>query len=299
MQALAIGSACTHPALATDLELASLLREARLRAEHLAREQRRVVAVLGAGGFGFASTAGMTLVRLLPWDSAHFGFPCADLVRTYLADDADPAELTQLLDATVEQARRRGIRMLSARPRAALWRALDHLLGEGFHLVDTSIEIGICGRPLSTPTPAATLVRPARDSDVEALRSLARGFVDNRFHRDPAIPPAKATTLYESWATCALDRVLVIEQEGQVVGLATYAPADDALAVAVVGLVVVHPEARGRGLVGPLLSGCAARAGGQALVTSTQLSNVAALRAFARLGLLPYAARHVLHGWLG
>ncbi len=65
------------------------------------------------------------------------------------------------------------------------------------------------------------------------------------------------------------------------------------------GLVAVHPDRRGRGLLAALTRACAERAGGRALVTSTQVGNLAALRGFARTGLLPVGARHVLHALVG
>jgi GNAT superfamily N-acetyltransferase len=293
----------SHPALVHDLEHAALLPDPALRPLHLAREARRIEAGLAAGGYAVADEAGLALVRPLPWDSAHFGLPCADLQRLYLEPGADDTRARALLEPALEEARRRGVAFLSARPLAAQTAAVAWLLGPGAMLLaDTSLELGV-RLPLVAPaSPGDATLRGAHDADLPALRAIAATFVENRFHRDPRIPRARATALYERWVEAAArgahGALVVAELEGEVVGFASWLEADAELGVAVMGLVAVHPARRGRGLVGALVAGCAPRAAGRALVTSTQVTNAAALRAFARSGLHPVGARQILHGWL-
>jgi len=109
--------------------------------------------------------------------------------------------------------------------------------------------------------------------------------------------------VYTSWVAAAADgrygELLLAEVGGRVAGLCTYLGAGEGeVSVGTIGLLVISPPYRGRHLLDPLVRACAAAAGGHAVVTSTQVSNAVALRAFARCGLLPYSARHVLHGWL-
>lgn len=285
--------------LAHDLEHARLLPDPALRPAHLARERARVAQVLAAGGYALAGEQGLALVRPLPWDSAHFGLPCADLCRLYLAPESSLAEARALVAPALDEARRRGIRFLSARLLASQTAALACLLESSlpFRLVDTSLELG-ARLPLEASAPDAP-VRDAREADLSRALEAVASFVANRFHRDERIPHERAAAVYRSWLEAALrgehGKLLVCEHEGEVAGCATWAPAD-AWGVGLLGLVAVHPAHRGRNLLAALVAGCAARVGpARALVTSTQVGNLAALRGFARSGLLPVGARHVLH----
>jgi GNAT superfamily N-acetyltransferase len=288
--------------LALDLEHARLLPGPALRALHLERERGRVRATLDAGGLAVAGDTGLALYRPLPWDSSHFGMPCADLCRLYLAADTPSAEAGALLAPLLAEARRRGIRFLSARLLTTQTGALAWLLeaSAGFRLVDTSVELGaILPLPASSAS-AGVVVRDARGEDLPRLTDAVRGFVANRFHRDQRIPRERATAVYLSWVEAALrgehGRLLTCELgTGEVAGCVSFVPADGALGVGTLGLVVVDPAHRGRGLLAAMVEGCVARTGGRALVTSTQVGNLSALRSFARSGLLPIGARHVLH----
>ena len=166
------------------------------------------------------------------------------------------------------------------------------LLASGGLLVDTSAELGA---PLPGPAAPASRpphVRPARPEDLAALLEIAAGFTANRFHRDPRLPRERAAAVHARWITAASrgehGRALVAVDEGQVAGFATLSPPDDALGVAVTGLVAVHPAHRGRRLLERLVAACAAESPAaepwRALYTSTQVSNVAALRAFTGPG---------------
>jgi len=292
----------SHPALGMDLEYVVLLPDPALRPLHLSREKQRVQQTLDEGGWGYSSAHGITLVRSLSFDTSLFGFPCADLTRFYLQDTAPDRDIAELLDTTLDGCRDRGITLLSARI-PAYHIPLIHLLQQrSFQLVDTSIELG--GKlplPYFLP-PTDFCVRSATKDDREPLASIAATFELNRFHWDERIPRQKAKEVYTSWVAAAAEgrhgQLLVIEVDGQVAGFATFVPADEEVKVGIVGLVVIHPSFRGQRLLDPLLAACAQQIEGRACVTSTQVSNISALRAFIRNGLLPIGARHVFHRWL-
>jgi len=300
-----LATARGHPALRCDLEYVGLLPAQELLPLHLRREQRRMDRVLRpppeCGGWGVATDHGLALVRPLIFDTAHFGVVCADLERIYLQQDASDQQVGRLLDATLRLARRRGIQLLSARPLASQTLVVHHLLRRRFLLVDTSIELGRRGRKRSSSPPAGARVRAPSPADSRALRRVARTFVDNRFHRDPRLQ-ARASALYDNWAGAAMQgrhgQLKVVEAGGRVAGFCTYVTCvDPELRVGQIGLAVLDRRFRGQGLFAPLVSTCAAEIKG-AVVTSTQVDNTGALRAFGRLGLLPFAARQILHGWL-
>lgn len=270
--------------LATDLELGELAE----RADGVARERRRVQGLIAGGAVAFAGRSSLVLLRPLAWDTLHFGYGCADLVRIY---GEDPP---------IEEALRRaagiGVRLLSARCRAERADLAGALERHGFELVDTSVELGAA---LTSVAPSRA--RPRRPEDLPALRAIARTFRANRFHLDPRIDPGRADALYESWAE--QDDAVVVEQDGAIAGLCGWRPpgADDPLGVGQLTLIVIAPEARGRGHFGELVRGVRAAlvsTGARLMVTSTQVHNVRALRAFQREGLRPFSARHVFHRWI-
>lgn len=278
-----------------------MLRGEAHAARHLERERERLSALLEGGGWGVANGQGLALVRPLAWDTDHFGYPCADLQRVYLADPDTGEGSAALVEGVLEGCRRRGVRLLSGRLAAGWIPTLGELTHRGARVVDTSVELGR-RLPLASPAGAPDLViRSGRPEEGDRLADIAQGFVLNRFHRDQRIDPALARGVYRGWARAALagrhgDLVLA-EADGEVAGLATYAVADQELGVGLVALVAVHPDFRGRRVLDALMAGCEQRLGGQVLVTSTQVSNGPALRAFGRHGLLPYGARHIFHRW--
>ncbi|MCA9669215.1 MAG: hypothetical protein KC503_26645 [Myxococcales bacterium] len=298
-----------HPALASDLELSALLPAPKLEPLHRAREIARVRSALAGGGWGFCDSHALAVVRPLPWDSAHFGLPCADLMRVYASADASAATVAAVVYACLDESAQRGIRLHTARVLAEQTAAVAALSRRGFQLLDTSVELGASlstmrrgRRPPSGVAASASptvQVRPARDADRARLRDIAQTFTDNRFFRDPRISDELARGVYRSWVDSALDAETLLCAVGRdgIGGLASFIPPSDELRVGTVGLVVIAPEQRGSGLFDPLVQGCAQRAGGRALVTSTQVSNARSLRAFARHGLLPLRARHVFHHW--
>ena len=290
-----------HPALASDLEFKGMLRGAEQQARHLARERERLSGLLEGGGWGVASPHGLALVRPLAWDSLHFGYSCADLLRIYLKEPDTGQGSGELVEGVFGGCRQRGVRLLSGRLAAGWIPTLGEITDRGARVVDTSVELGR-RLPLASPEGAPALtVRSGRPDEGDRLADIAEGFTLNRFHRDRRIDPVKARGVYRGWARSALEghhgELLLAEVDGAVAGLTTFAVADEVLGVGLVALVAVHPDFRGRRVLDALMAGAEMKLGGQVLVTSTQVSNGPALRAFGRHGLLPYGARHIFHRW--
>jgi len=271
--------------LATDLEVEMLVRGD--PEPHVARERRHIERLADDGALLFGGSSSLVVLRPLGWDTRHFGYPCADITRLY---GANPP-----LEEILEHCRARGVKLLSARCRADRVDLVHALEGAGFRLVDTSVELGTA---LGEAPPSTA--RDARPEDRETLRRIARTFRANRFHLDERIDPGRADALYEAWVD--RDQTIVVEEGGRVVGFCGWRRPDqaDPAAVGTLTLIVIAPEGRGRGHFSSLVRGVRGRlleAGARWMVTSTQVYNAAAHRAFFREGLRPYVARHVFHRW--
>jgi ribosomal protein S18 acetylase RimI-like enzyme len=237
------------------------------------------------------------LCRLLPWDSAHFGFGVARLQRSRL----QPEEAGRAL----EWCRQREIRCLyflaDADDAQTAWLAAEY----GFRFVDARLTLE---RSLQAPGPLAekssgTLVRPFRQKDLDALQAIARiSHHDSRFYYDPNFPGPACDALYEAWIKQSCqgqsDLVLVAESEGRPAGYLTIELVDDTTAQ--IGLIAVAEASRGRGLGDSLLRAglCWMREQGrQRSIVVTQGRNVGATRLYERLGFLTRSVQWWYHRW--
>jgi hypothetical protein len=132
---------------------------------------------------------------------------------------------------------------------------------------------------------------------------IADSFVGygNHYAANPLLDPAAALAGYQDWArrslTAARDTI-VLRDAGTPVGIATCVASVDDTAHLEVMLAGLVRAAQGRGWYALLLVGCAAEARRRdlsRLIISTQVHNVRVQRAWARLGLLPFAAVETVH----
>jgi hypothetical protein len=123
----------------------------------------------------------------------------------------------------------------------------------------------------------------------------------NHYVANPLLDPVSALAGYRDWARRSLvsgHDTLVLRAAGTPIGVATCAANRDGpshLEVLLAGLV---GSAQGRGRYGTLIVGCAAEArrrGLSRLIISTQVHNVRVQRAWARLGLRPFACVETVH----
>lgn len=143
--------------------------------------------------------------------------------------------------------------------------------------------------------------------DAALLEELVRDSFQrygNHYLANPDLDPAAALDGYVEWAQAALsrraDNVLLLREERRAVGLATLTQGsdDDDLEVELAGL---RGNGQGRGLYAHLLRACAEEArrrGSRRLLISTQVQNVRVQRAWARAGLVPFAALSTAHASL-
>jgi GNAT superfamily N-acetyltransferase len=238
-------------------------------------------------------------VRLLAWDSEHFGIAVARL------EPADPAHVA----AAVPWAREQRIDLLIARCDADAVDTIHALERTGFLLMASSAHYRFLleKRPLPAD-PGGAAVRPFEPGDLPAIRDVAasafRGFLGH-FHNDPLLHRGKCDDLYLRWSTnsCSdpdlADAVLVAEVDGRVRGFITLKRHGEDRAEAV--LVAVEAGAQRRGLSRSMLVAslrwCEVRGLRQHEIAS-QLGNFAAQRAWERVGFEIDAAWHTFHLWL-
>jgi len=123
----------------------------------------------------------------------------------------------------------------------------------------------------------------------------------NHYAANPLLDPAAALAGYQDWARRSLDAArdtMVLRNAGTPVGVATCVASKDGVAHLEVLLAGLVSAAQGRGWYALLLAGCAAEARRRSLsrlIISTQAHNVRAQRAWARLGLRPFACMETVH----
>lgn len=240
-----------------------------------------------------------------PWDTEKLGVRAGRLVPV-----APGAGLATVLDEALRRATAAGFGYLITRVDANDLQAVQTLEAAGFQIVDAILSQYL--RLPATPPPARPelAVRPTRPDDADALAAIADlSFAHSRFHDDPFIGAERGRRFYHDWARSLAHGLntltLVAERGGAVVGFLSCLDFGGARGAYGHGygrieLVAVHPDARGAGVVAALtarlIDECP-RHGWQLLGIGTQISNIAAIKAYQRAGFTPGDAIFTLR-WL-
>lgn len=233
-----------------------------------------------------------------PLDEARFGVRCAQ------ASGVTEAAVGRLLAFC----RSEQVDLCIARCDAADLPAAQALERVGFALMDTLVrhehDLTLTGAAEHPGHLTLSLAGPEAAGEVAEVAALAFRDYGGHYHADPRIDPAQADEVYVSWAhrSCtdpaAADAVLVAMLDGRLAGFVTVRL--DAHGDAEGLLDAVHPAARGRGVFRALLQErlrWSREQGARRATVSTQLTNLAAQRAWAKAGYLPLDARYTLHRW--
>jgi GNAT superfamily N-acetyltransferase len=123
----------------------------------------------------------------------------------------------------------------------------------------------------------------------------------NHYLANPLLDSDAALAGYQEWARRSLpgdrDALVLVGPDGPI-GAATLVESHDGTSHLEVLLAGLIPAAQGRGSYAVLLTACAGEArrrGLDRLIISTQVHNVRVQRAWARLGLRPFAAVETVH----
>jgi len=230
--------------------------------------------------------------RMLEWDSEQFGIPVARLEQLDASGSYAEAgaEKQELLATVLLQCREASIRHLSARIDTGDLSTIHALEKAGFELID-GIQTFVLSlkRNHGSPPPGTRLFEPG---DLPQVLEIGRtAFIFDRFHADPALSPAVADQVNESWTrNCCLgiaaDAVVVAEEEGRVTSFVT-CRANCEAGRGIVVLVATAEWARGRGAARRASLAALNWFSEQGLDTvevGTQLRNIPAARLYESLG---------------
>jgi len=197
-------------------------------------------------------------------------------------------------------------------------RIIRFLLGKGFSLVDTSLEMvmvpleSVQSNGTTHSLPKEFSIRLADLRDQEALRVLAgEAFADHfgRFHSDANIDKKKATEIYQEWIVSCLqgwaDFVFLAEdsETSRPAGFSAWkkpTPIEESsdLQIGHYSIGAVSPSFANKGLFKCLtLAGTEALKNCQAIEGPTSLRNIPVQRGYFSLGWKIADSRHILHFW--
>lgn len=237
-------------------------------------------------------------IHLSAVDEDRFGIRTA---RTYVDSENG-------LRHVLENCRQQEVKLLIARCPSSELRVVQVMEDAGFRLMDTLVYYR---RDLKknppTEKPAAPFIRPFRESDVENIQTVAaqsfKGYYGH-YHADPRLDPAKCDAGYVEWAVrsctnrAVADEVLVAEADDQILGFATLRMNHATEGEGV--LFGVSPAAQGQGVyrafIIEALHWCVAQ-GAEQIVVSTQITNIAVQKVWARLGFEMNHSYYTLHKW--
>lgn len=237
--------------------------------------------------------------RRLEWDSAFWGFGCAQVLGENLHRSQQAS-----IDAWCS---RHGINFLQYLAPADDPTSVRVAEESGFRLVDERLTMAssTAAEPLPQ-TPPGIELRNGRIEDVADLEAIARvSHVDSRYYNDQGFSREGCDALYATWIRRSVegvlaDAVFVPVVEGRAAGYVTCKRDGQEADRGWIGLVGVGAEAQGRGLgsalVGRAIDWFRQQAVSEVLVV-TQGRNDAAQRLYRRCGFLTHDARLWFHKW--
>lgn len=237
-------------------------------------------------------------VQLSPLDEERFGICSARA----------PSVTLETLPEIMKFCRAKDVVFLVARCRVEEVAGAQAMERAGFRLMDTLLYWA--RNLVKVPIPADNCkvpIRPIRGGEEAIVRGIAaeifRGYFGH-YHADPRLDPKKCDEAYVSWAerSClskdVAEEVLVAELDGRIVSFITLRRNSAEEGEAVVGGVL--PEAQGLGIYRSFLVRSMEWCNVQSctrMIVSTQVTNNAVQKVWARLGYEPSYAYYTFHKW--
>ena len=239
---------------------------------------------------------------LVPWDSAIFGFPVAQVRRLDLAGRAAPGPLFASFEAWCTE---RGVRLAACRlDHAALPESMA-LEEHGFRFIELVYEPRFDAFDDLAAPRRTIAVAEAGETDLESIEAIAfAAFDTGRFLLDRRLPPELSRRRYATWVRNSFGStdqvVLKAEIEGDIVGFfIVERRADDSVYW---HLTAIAPGWQGKGVGSALWTTMLQRhrsEGAASVRTTISGHNLPALNLYARLGFTFDAAQMTFHRLLG
>ena len=255
----------------------------------------------------FQADSGWAQARLLTWDTAFFGYPCARL--DFLAVAGNNQErysgASQLMSQIMSWADQNGLKFVSIKlpgPDPVVCQALEQV---GFYTTDCLVSLSRTNAGMLVRVDAPEEVTFTGDigSPLETARYFRELFFDGRFHNDVHLDKSQADALWEQAIISQLNsgssQALLMKVDSQPAGLTIFRPVDDRCPSGAGSLFVMGltPVFRGRGLGKFLLAEALAQLGGQyeTIEVETSTYNYPAVRVYQYCGFQPRQIKLSLH----
>ncbi len=236
---------------------------------------------------------------LVPWDTAAFGFPVAEISRAEIEPGTIPDEVA--FEAFDRWCTERDVRFVSAR--------LDHLRlvesmaleAHGFRFVEMVFRPHRDDPGLVEAPRHSIAVAAATAADLPVIEAVAfEAFRTGQFVLDERLPPELGRRRYARWVRSAFDgsvqSVLKAELDGELVGFFIVEARPDGLAYW--HLTAISPARQGMGIGLSLWQTMLRRhaaEGATSIETTISVHNLAAVNLYARLGFTFSSAQMTFH----
>lgn len=179
------------------------------------------------------------------------------------------------------------------------FRRIGLLQEAGFRMVDglVTLAFDLTWQKILGVGGGSCRIRRAIPGDLPNLQALARvSFEFDRFHADPRISQESADQIRVAWienSSRGRETIWCAVWKKDLVGFITHV--DGAI-----GLLGVHPDFRRQGVGSALVEMILRRSRGlvETIETSTQISNIPALRLYLKMGFKPVRSEVTFHKWL-
>lgn len=184
---------------------------------------------------------------LVPWDTAAFGFPVAQITKLEVRDHRKASQEYKKVRDWLDNL---NIRILSCRLPHDCLRESMFLEAQGHRFIEMVLHPCLSNLHLRK-LPIDTLnITPAKEAELHVLSAIAeRAFHFERFHSDPRLDPHMGNVRYARWVRNSLDhptqRLLKIEDGNNIV--AFFLVEMSSSLEAYWHLTAVAPEWQGRG----------------------------------------------------
>ncbi len=254
-------------------------------------------------------------IKLLPWDSEHFGIPMGDLdlqVTPGLSRAPDVLETgLKVIKQCLQEAKSQGIKHLQSVTDPASTAIQYCLQKSSFLLMDTLVTYELTMLK-NQHYDTNFSIRPATSSDINALSDISETcfcnstYNINRFNSDPWLDQALVKKMYrlmgERSVTGVLaDQVLVFEQDNAPVGFITIKLPLKNDRIAHILLNAVHPEYHNQGIYTYLVKAAInwlQEHNISSVDIKTQLPGMGVHRTWLKLGACLTAFQHRFHCWI-